>query len=158
MSEHDTKKMTYLKKNDTLNHQAARVKDDLFLVHEFFDPHDLVQVKYELLRKVSRENCSVTKAIDLFGVSRPYYYKLKAAFEQAGLSGLSPHKRGPKGAHKLTDEIVCFIDRVVESEPGVGNDHLSRQIEERFGTAIHARTIERYRKGQKKTGGDRSGD
>lgn len=158
MSEHNTKKMTYLKENETFNLHASSVKDELFMSSKFFDPHDLMQVKYELLRKVSQDNCPVTKAIDLFGISRPYYYKLKAAFKQSGLAGLSSHKRGPKGAHKLTAEVIDFIGRAVETDPAVRNDQLAQRIEEQFGAVIHARTIERYRKGQKKTGGRRSSD
>ena len=40
-------------------------------------------------------------------------------FEQDGLAGLVPHKRGPKQAHKLTDEVLSFIGEVRQKEPSV---------------------------------------
>ncbi|WP_311044454.1 MULTISPECIES: hypothetical protein [unclassified Rhizobium] len=36
---------------------ALTVRDPKFRGSEFFDPHDAVQVKYEMLRRVSVDNC-----------------------------------------------------------------------------------------------------
>ena len=36
------------------------MRDPKFQENEFFDPRDLVQVRYEMLRRVSVENSSVT--------------------------------------------------------------------------------------------------
>ena len=73
------------------------MRDPKFQENEFFDPHDLVQVKYEMLRRVSVENASVTEATEEYGVSRPTYYQTKASFDKGGLAGLVPRKRGPHG-------------------------------------------------------------
>ena len=43
----------------TLNPTPEKVRDPKFQGSEFFDPHDIVQVKYEMLRRVSVENASV---------------------------------------------------------------------------------------------------
>ena len=80
------------------------MSDPKFLQSDFFDPRDVVQVKYEMLRRVSVDNVSVTEASDEYGVSRPTYYQAKASFETAGVAGLVPKKRGPRGPHKLQGE------------------------------------------------------
>lgn len=150
MQEQDQKKMNYLKENGTFNPNASVVKDELFTKDIFFDSRDIVQVKYEMLRKISKENCSVKKVVYLFGISRPYYYKLKDAFDKKGIAGLLPVKRGPKGAFKFTDDIAMFINRIVEEEPTLTNHQIAQKIEAQFKIIIHPRTIERKRKGQKK--------
>jgi transposase len=151
MSDQDKKKIAHLLETETFNPNAASVTDELFLNYDFFDPHDLMQVKYEMLRKVSEENCPVTEAVELFGISRPYYYKLKAAFAERGMSGLQPQKRGPKGAYKLTAEITPFIDQRLAENPRADNTGIAQQIAQHFEVKIHPRSIDRYRKGQKKS-------
>jgi transposase len=150
MSEQDNKKTDYLKESGNFNHRASDVKDNLFIHNDFFDPHDIMQVKYEMLRKVSKENCPVTEAIHLFGMSRPYYYKLKNAFDDKGMMGLLPQKRGPKDGFKLKGHIVEFVDRTLKKEPTLTNCHIAKEIETRFYITLHPRTIDRLRKGQKK--------
>ena len=54
-----------------------------------------------------------------------------------------PHKRGPKQAYKLTDEVIAFINEVRQKEPSIRLPDLVRLIEERFGTKVHPRSIER---------------
>jgi len=41
-----------LRQYGALNRAAEAVRDEFFINHEFFDPRDLVQVKYEMLRRV----------------------------------------------------------------------------------------------------------
>ena len=77
------------------------MKDPLFLKGEFFDRRDLVQVKYEMLRRVRIDEASIVDAAAAFGLSRPSYYEALDAFTEQGLLGLRPRKRGPRGAHKL---------------------------------------------------------
>ena len=146
-------KIWYLKKGSAFNPKAPEVKDELFLKNDFFDPKDLVQVKYEMLRKVEKEDFKVKEAIHLFGMSRQYYYKLKTAFDRQGMAGLLPEKRGPKYPFKLTDDIVGFINEMVKEEPSVTNQRIAEKIEARFKVAVNARTIQRMRKGQKKRKG-----
>ncbi len=84
-----------------LNSAPEKVRDAKFGSSEFFDPHDIVQVKYEMLRRVTVEKASVVSATEEYGVSRPTYYQTKTSFEEAGIAGLVPRKRGPHGPHKL---------------------------------------------------------
>jgi hypothetical protein len=78
-----------------------------------------------------------------FGFSRPSFYQAQSTFEQDGLAGLVPHKRGPKQAHKLTAEVLTFIGEVRQKEPSIRLPDLVKQIQERFGAKVHPRSIER---------------
>ena len=77
------------------------------------------QVRNKRLRRVQTEGQSVTDASANFGFSRPSFYQALSAFEQDGLAGLVPHKRGPKQAHKLTEEVLTFIGEMRQKEPSV---------------------------------------
>jgi transposase len=142
MADQDTKLRT-LQQQGTLNPRPKAVRDQLFLQDDFFDARDLVQVKYEMLRRVRSEGQSVTDAAAGFGFSRPSFYQAQSAFEQDGLAGLVPQKRGPKQAHKLTDEVLTFIGEVRQKEPSIRLTDLVKQVEQRFGTTVHPRSIER---------------
>lgn len=142
MPDQDTKLRT-LQQQGTLNPRPKGVRDKLFLVDEFFDARDLVQVKYEMLRRVRTEGQSVTDAASNFGFSRPSFYQAQAAFELDGLAGLVPHKRGPKEAHKLTEEVRTFIGEVRKQEPSIRLPELVKRIQERFSIKVHPRSIER---------------
>ena len=127
----------------TLNPAPEKVRDPKFREGEFFDPRDAVQVKYEMLRRVSSENASVTTASEEYGVSRPTYYQAKTSFEEAGIAGLVPKKRGPRGPHKLQGEVLAFLERrLVPGEP-IRARELARAIRKEFGIEVHPRTIER---------------
>jgi transposase len=127
----------------TLNPSPEKIKDPKFLDGEFFDPHDIVQVKYEMLRRVSIENAPVTGATEEYGVSRPTFYQTKASFQKAGIAGLVPKKRGPQGPHKVQGEVFQFIQEQVVTGKPIRARQLTKQILKRFGLDIHPRTIER---------------
>ena len=101
MSNKEKEKIGFLKESGTFNPNASAVKDELFIKNDFFDPRDMMQVKYEILRRVSKEKSEVKEAVRLFGMSRQYYYKIKDVFDQKGIAGLLPGKRGPKQPFKL---------------------------------------------------------
>ncbi|TSD83001.1 helix-turn-helix domain containing protein [Mycobacterium sp. KBS0706] len=136
-------KVDALTEDGTLNPAPERVCDPKFQVGGFFDPRDLVQVKYEMLRRVSVERASVTDVSDEYGVSRPTFYQAKADFEEAGIAGLVPKKRGPRGPHKLQGEVLAFINaRLIPGEP-IRARELARLVQSEFGLEVHPRTIER---------------
>ena len=95
-----------LKQHGCLNPCAEAVRDELFLSNAFFDPRDLVQVKYEMLRRVREDGVPVSRAAASFGVSRPTWYQAQRAYEAGGLPALLPHRPGPRRPHKLSDEVV----------------------------------------------------
>lgn len=144
-------KLGTLKENGTLNLHPETVTDPLFQEEPFFDARDLLQVKYEMLRRVRLEGWPVVRAAETFGFSRPSFYKAQEAFEQEGLGGLSPKKRGPREAHKMSEQIVAFVAETLGSAPGLSMTILAQRIEERFGISVHPRSIERaLRRGEKK--------
>src|SRR4051794_33746572 len=142
MNDKDAKFRT-LQQQGTLNPRPKEVRDELFHQDDFFDPRDLVQVKYEMLRRVQAEGKSVTDTSANFGFSRPSFYQALSAFERDGLAGLVPRKRGPKQAHKLTEEVLAFIAEARQKEASVRLPALVKLIQERFGTSVHPRSIER---------------
>lgn len=132
-----------LRESGTLNPSADAVADAAFAHSEFFDPHDLVQVRYEMLRRVRTEEQSITHAVAQFGVTRPTFYKAQADFDRDGLVGLLPAKRGPHGPHKITDEVQAFIEQQRLADPTLDGPALAQLIEQHFGLAVHRRTVER---------------
>jgi transposase len=142
-AKNDRKKADVLLEEGTLNPAPEKVRDPKFRESEFFDPRDAVQVKYEMLRRVSVENASVTEASDEYGVSRPTYYQTKASFDEAGIAGLVPKKRGPRGPHKIQGEVLAFLKtRLVTGEP-IRARELANLIRNEFDLDVHPRTIER---------------
>src|SRR5215471_13361145 len=87
------------------------VTDVLFRTREFFDPCDLIQVKYEMLRRVEAEDYAATTAAAAFGFSRSAFYQAQAAYRRHGLPGLIPQRPGPRRAHKLSGEVMGFVLR-----------------------------------------------
>jgi transposase len=138
------RKMERLKQQGGLNRHPERVRAPWFAGSSgFFDARDLAQVKYEMLRQVRVEGAEKTKAAALFGVSRPTFYEAEAAFAQEGLVGLLPKPRGPKSAHKLTAEVMAFIETCVSDDALSGARALARQVRAKFGVRVHPRSIER---------------
>jgi transposase len=135
-------KLDALRESGTLNPRPASVADETFRASEFFDARDLVQVKYEMLRRVRVDRASVTRAAQAFGVSRPTFYQAQAAFAQAGLGGLVPRKRGRRRAHKLTPEVMAYVTEARTGERP-SSAALVQQIEQRFGVKVHPRSLER---------------
>ena len=151
--ERDEDKATALRNAHALNPRPQSVADKVYKSHPFFDPKDLVQVKYEMVRRVQVEGQSVSQASSAFGFSRPSFYQAQEAFERGGLPELVPQRRGPRQGHKLTDEVLEFIELVLTGEPSTDVMALAQQVAERFGRTVHPRSIERaLKRRQKKTG------
>jgi transposase len=143
-------KRSILRQQGTLNARPRDVTHESFQNSEFFDPEDLLQVKYEMLRLVEIDNQPVNQAAKAFGFSRPSFYQAQAAFQQAGLAGLLPQKRGPRAGHKLTSELMNFVGQLRTADPDISSSHLADRISERFGISVHPRSIDRQLRRQKK--------
>jgi transposase len=147
-------KLTFLRQSHTLHPHPERVRDPLFTSGSpFFDARDLVQVKYELLRRVRVDGYSVSDATSLFALSRPTFYAALSAWERAGLSGLLPVKTGPREAHKLTDEIMRDLLPLSQTMSSTG---LASWLEAHRSLIVHPRSIERALKRAAKKGGTSS--
>lgn len=142
MSKPDTKQER-LRQLGVLNQNPQQVQAPWFQGNEFFDPCDLIQAKYEMIRYVQVEGASKAAAAALFGLSRPTFYQAEAAFAREGLAGLKPKSRGPRSAHKLTSEVMEFIERRLAKDGAIHARALAREIKDSLGLSIHPRSIER---------------
>ena len=139
----DSRKAAALRQHGSLNPRPEGVGNDLFRTYDFFDPKDLVQVKYEMLRQVSVERGSITEAAAQFGLSRPSFYEAQTAFQQDGLAGLLPEKRGPRRAHKLSEEIMEFLQKEKAEDPDLSGAALAEKLWKERRLRVHRRSIER---------------
>jgi transposase len=134
-------KLKALRQSHALHPHPDQVRDPLFTSGSpFFDPHDLVQVKYELLRRVRVDGDSVSHATSLFALSRPTFYAALAAWERNGLLGLLPEPTGPHHGHKLTEEIIAELQPLAKTMSAV---ELAGWLQEQRGLSVHPRSIER---------------
>lgn len=136
-------KVRALREARSLNPRPEAVRDEQFSGSEFLDARDLVQVKYEMVRRVEADGVSVSAAAGAFGFSRQSYYSAARALADEGLQALVPAKPGPRGAHKLTDEVLEHLEGLRAADPGLGAAALAAAVAERFGVTVHRRSIER---------------
>lgn len=133
-----------LRQLGSLNTAAEAVSDEHFSSHDFFDPYDLVQVKYEMLRRVRIDGASVSQVAGDFGFSRTTFYQALWLLQQQGLPGLIPRRPGPKQARKLNDAVLEFIERQRQrADEVLRPDALVKMVRKEFGLSVHSRSIER---------------
>ena len=136
-------KCNSLREHASLNPYPERVHDALFETHPFFDARDLVQVRYEMVRRVICDGQPVEATAAAFGYSRVRLYQLCKRFEGAGLIGLLPQAKGPRRAHKLCDEVLTFILQTLQAEPELRTAELPLRVAQQYGISVHIRSIER---------------
>jgi len=146
----DDPKSEALQKQRCLNPRPEKVTSELFEKSDFFDPRDLLQVKYEMLRRVRVDRQPIRQAALQFGFSRPSVYKALATFERTGLLGLVRTKPGPRRAHKLSESVVKFIEEQKREDGSVTLSELVNRIKRQFGLVVHTRSIQRALKRKKK--------
>jgi transposase len=143
-------KLVELKRTGTLNPHPTAVSDNLFRENPFFDSKDLLQVRYEMLRRHRVEGASIVDVSSTFGVSRPTFYQAQTAFERSGLTGLLPKQRGPKEGHKLSVQVIEHVRSLKTSAPGLTTIECVKAVGEKFGITVHRRSLERAMAGKKK--------
>ena len=132
-----------LAQDGVLNRHPDAVRDALFRGNPFFDPKDLVQVRYEMVRRHQVDGAAISEVAAAFGVSRPTFYKAQDALETAGLAGLLPSQRGPKGGHKISAEVIAYVAELKAENPVLTTQQCLDAIEEHFGVKAHRRSLER---------------
>src|SRR6266568_5040244 len=126
-----------------LDPKVAALRDDQFTSSQFFDPRDLVQVKYEMVRRVEVDRIPASRAAAAFGFSRPSYYQAARALAQRGMSGLVAAKPGPRRAHKLTEEVLEHLRTLLTADPSLRTSDLVEAVADQFGVRVHPRSVER---------------
>jgi transposase len=127
----------------SLNRHPERVTDALFVSQPFFDPRDLLQVRYEMLRRVLVEGQPVGSTAAAFGYSRMTLHQLRKRFEAQGLAALLPQHKGPQRNRKLTKEVMAFVRQALDTEPALRIADLPKRVSKQFGLTVHLRSIER---------------
>jgi len=135
--------------NGTYNQKHKKVKNKKFLTDPFYDPRDIVQVKYEMLKDAADSNKAIAKIADDFGFSRASFYNIKDTFYKQGLSALVPEKTGPKKPRKLTPSCQEYIDRYIFDNPKSSSNEIAKTLKKNKGVNISKRTVERYRSKKK---------
>ncbi len=150
----DDPKLNALRETRSLNPRSGAVSDEAFSSSEFLDARDLVQVKYEMVRRARVDGEPVARAAERFGFSRPSFYAAQAALDEGGLPALVPQRPGPRRAHKLSAEVLAFLREQLEGDPSLRARDLVGVVADRFGIDVHARSIERAlaREGERPAG------
>ena len=145
-------KIQSLHRSHALHPHPERVQDAEFVTHPaFFDARDLVQVKYEMLRRARTGRLPVSEIARTFGLSRPVFYDAARAFAQHGMPGLLPERPGPRAPHKFTPEMLTFLANERRRDATVRPAELARRIEATFRVRVHPHSVARHLKaGDKK--------
>ena len=132
-----------LAQDGVLNPNPEAVRDALFAGNPFFDAKDLVQVRCEMVRRHQVDGIAISEAAATFGVTRPTFYKAQSALQVVGLAGLLPSRRGPKGGHKISAEVIAFVADLKAANPELTTWQCLDAIEAHFGIKVHRRSLER---------------
>jgi transposase len=149
-------KVTALRAAGALHPRPDAVQDEAFARQAFFDRRDRVQVKYEMLRRRRVDGRPVTEVAAAFGVSRQAFHAAETAFTGTGLPGLLPRPRGPKRAHKCTEEILAFVEQQRTEAPARSAAAMADAVRARFGVTVHPRSLARALVRRKKNRAPRS--
>ena len=139
-----------LARDGALNPHPETVRDPVFTGNPFFDPKDLLQVRYEMVRRHQADGIAISEVAAAFGVSRPTFYKTQTTLAATGLGGLLPRARGPKGGHKISAEVLAFVDTIKAATPELTTPQCLGAITEHFDVRIHRRSLERAMARKKK--------
>ena len=139
----EQRKVDFLKCQGLLNPRPERVTHPLFETLAFFDPLDLPQVRYEMLRAARVEDASVAEACRLLGFSREYFYRLERAFMERGYVALAGSPMGRPPLLALNQEIVTFIVHRKLEEPTLSGEQLRKEILRDYKVDCSRRTVER---------------
>ena len=152
MSPRTDAKRQALQQTGSLNRRPEAVQDPAFQQGDFFDARDMVQVKYEMLRRVERDGERVSDTAETFGLSRVAFYQAQSAFRQHGLQGLIHKRPGPQGPHKLSVAVMEYVDQQLAEDDSLRSRDLAERVRKKFGFSIHPRSIERALARRRKKG------
>lgn len=136
-------KIDFLRSKGLLNPRPERITSPLFGTLDFFEPLDLPQVRYEMVRAARVGSTSVAAACRLFGFSREYFYRLERNFMERGYVGLLGSTIGRRPLLALNEEIVNFIVRRRLEEPTLSGERLRHEIRRVYKVECSRRTVER---------------
>jgi transposase len=77
-----------------------------------------------------------------YGYSRQRYHQLRTLYKKEGLIALHSEKRGPKGATRRTDALVCEVIRHRFLDPKASAEVIAQKLRQ-SGWSISARSVQR---------------
>ena len=132
-----------LKRAKCLNLEPERVQDPNFIQQtDFFDPKDIVQVKYEFLRRCEVEKKEVASTCHDFGFSRTTYYNVQRAFYNGGLPQLMGKPRGRQKPIKLTETVLGFLIAEKARNNNLAAKEMAKRLKERHQVDLTERMIQ----------------
>ncbi len=137
------KKYEFLEKEGLLNQKPERIVTLRFADNDFFDPLDLPQVRYEMLRSARIEKIPVAQTCKAYGFSREYFYKLERNFKAHGLVALLGSPKGRRPLIAINQEVVNFIVHRKIDNPKLSGDDLRKEILQLYKIDCSRRTVER---------------
>jgi hypothetical protein len=133
------KKIEALRSSGALNRHPEKVRHSLFAQHDFFDPHDLVQLKYETVRAVELDGHPIAQAALDFGLSRPTIYEAQQKLRQAGVEGLLPKNAVPKKRVSLHRTFAAMLRSWLVQSPTFRPRYWSKEFKRASAScSIHA--------------------
>jgi transposase len=138
-----------LRKNGTFNKNHGRVRKDKFQEGGFYDPMDIVQVRYEMVKESYDGDSAVGQVADDYGISRSAFYGIRKKFEEGGLAALIPERTGPKTARKFTGDLQEYVTGRMAEDPKASLSMIVADMERETGVRVSRRTVERFRSKKK---------
>ena len=135
-------KIQRLSETRTLNPDPESVTDPLFANSSFFDPKDLLQVRYEMVRSHIKET-TLKETAARYGMSVATCVRLKRTYREGGLHALIPGRRGPRGPRKITPEMLDFAKEYLEHHGDTSIRTLAKLVSEQFEVSIHFSALHR---------------
>jgi hypothetical protein len=133
-----------LVENGTFNRNHEKVKRSKFLAGGFYDPTDIMQVKYEMLRDAMGDIGSIEALSGEYGYTRASYYNIREAFDRGGVMALAHGKTGPKEPRKLTREAQAHIEGYTAGHPSASANDIRANLVQDKGIQVSKRTVERH--------------
>ena len=105
-----------LKEHGCLNPHAETVRDELFVSNAFFDPRDLLQVKYEMLRALDEAQCELERrraepGQGLDERQRKRILALASDFPRLWNDPATPHRERKRMARLLIEDVTLRSSR-----------------------------------------------
>ncbi len=132
-----------LRRARCLHRSPENVKDERFTQQsDFFDNRDIVQVKYELLRRCEVEGSDVASTCPDFGFSRTTYYKVQQAFLSGGMPSLMGRQRGRPKPIKVTDVVLGYTIAEKAKNPKLTAKDMAAALDTRYHVHLSERMVQ----------------
>ena len=143
MARRDDGKTRALAASRTLNRDPEKVTDPAFAPGSFFDPADLVQVKYEMVRRSETDGVPVPQR-----PRRRSGSPASAVYGQVGAGRAGPGRADPgqarsQGRPQAHREVVDLLEELLAADATLRSGELAAQAAQRIGISVHPARCER---------------